>query len=128
MYAFRRYWLRLHWSLWIIFLGLAAAVACTNHHPSHDHHGGHSPLDHHGGHPPLCSDTNSPAMLGNAKPILSSDGGTFPLSAKSIFPLVFLVALSSPLLVGLLKWPGALSQGDTRTSVYPSIVFAVLRL
>jgi hypothetical protein len=128
VYAFRRYWLRLHWSLWIIFLGLAAAVACANHPPSHDHHDGHSPLDHHGGHPPLCSDTNIPATLGNEKPIISSDGGTFPLSAKSLFPLVFLAALSGPLLKSLLKWPGALSQGDTRTSVCPSILFAVLRL
>jgi hypothetical protein len=111
-----------------MFLGLTAAVACASHPPGHDDHGGHSPLDHHGGHPPLCSDTSSPAMLAHDKSILFADGGTFPLSPKSLFPFVFLATLSSHLLIGLLKWPGALSQGDTRTSVYPSILFAVLRL
>jgi hypothetical protein len=109
---------RLSWSLWIIFLGLAAAVACASHPPSHDHDVGH---------PPLCTDTSNPATLGNDKPLLFPDGGTFPLFPKSSFPIVSLVSLSAQLLVGLLILPEALSQRDARTSVSPPMFLVVLR-
>jgi hypothetical protein len=68
-----RDWLRFSWSL-IIFLGLAAAVACASHPLGHDHDAGH---------PPLCTDSSSAVTLGHGKPILSSDGGTWPLSQIS---------------------------------------------
>jgi hypothetical protein len=113
----RREWLRLSWCL-IIFLGLAAAVACASHPPSHDHDVGH---------PPLCTDTDRPVTLGVGKPTLSPDGGTWPLSPKSFFPLVSLAALSSQLLVGLQVGPEALSGSDTRTSVSPPMFLVVLR-
>jgi hypothetical protein len=114
----RRHCSRLSWSLWIIFLGLTAAVACASHPPNHDHDVGH---------PPLCTDTSSPAMLAHDKPTLFPDGRTFPLSPKSLFPLVSLAALSGQLLVGLLVWPKAFSQRDTRTSVSPPMFLVVLR-
>jgi hypothetical protein len=113
----RRQWLRLSWCL-MIFLGLAAAVACASHPPSHDHDVGH---------PPLCTDTDSPVTLGNGKPTLSPDGGTWPLSPKSLLPLVSLAVLSTHLLLGLQVWPEALSESDTRTSVSPPMFLIVLR-
>jgi hypothetical protein len=113
----RRHWSRLSWSL-MIFLGLAAAVACASHPPSHDHNVGH---------PPLCTDTSSAATLGSGKPILSPDGGTFPLSPKSLFPIVFLAALSVHLIIGVPVLSEALSQTDTRTSVSPPLFLVVLR-
>jgi hypothetical protein len=114
----RRNWSRLSWSLWMIFLGVTAAVACASHPPSHDHDGGH---------PPLCTDTSSPATLGNGKPIRSPDGGAFPLSPKSFVPVMSLTALSGQLLVGLLVWPKALSQSNAHTSVSPPMFLVVLR-
>src|SRR5687768_4741741 len=113
----RREWLRFSWCL-IIFLGLTAAVACASHPLSHDHDMGH---------PPLCTDRSSAVTLGNGKPTLSPDGGTWPLSPKSFFPPMLLAALSSQLLVGLQVWPEALSENDTRTSVSPPMFLVVLR-
>jgi hypothetical protein len=112
----RRDWSRLSWSL-MIFLGLAAALACASHPPSHDHDVGH---------PPLCTDTSGAAILGSGKPILSTDGGTLPLSPKAPFPVVFLAALSTQLLLGLQVWPEVLSERDTRTSVSPPLFLVVL--
>src|SRR2546428_709821 len=105
-----RYRLRHSWSLWIILLGVAAAAACGSHPPTHDHDVGH---------PPLCTDTSSPAIVANDKPLLLSDGRTFPLSPKFLFPLVSQPALSAQLLVGLLVLPEVLSQSDARRSVSP---------
>jgi hypothetical protein len=113
----RRDWSRLSWSL-MIFLGLAAAVACASHPPSHDHDVGH---------PPLCTDTSIAATLGSGKPILSPDGRTLPLSPKPPFPIVFLAALSVYLIVGVLALSEALSQTDSRTSVSPPIFLVILR-
>jgi len=113
----RREWLRLSWCL-IIFLGLAAAVACASHPPSHDHDVGH---------PPLCTDRSSAVTLANGKPALSPDGGTWPPSPKSLFPLMPLAAPSSQFLVGLQVWSEALSESDTRTSVSPPMFLVVLR-
>jgi hypothetical protein len=113
----RREWSRLSWCL-VIFLGLAAAVACASHPPSHDHDVGH---------PPLCTDTSSAVTLGNGKPTLSPGGGTWPLSPKSLVPPMPLAALSSQLLVGLQVWPEALSESDTRTSVSPAMFLVALR-
>jgi hypothetical protein len=112
-----REWSRLSWSV-IIFLGLAAAVACASHPLGHDHDAGH---------PPLCTDSSSAATLGNSKPTLSPDGGTGPLSLKSFFPVVFLALLSKGLLPGLEGWPETLSEQDTRTSVSPPMFLVVLR-
>jgi hypothetical protein len=113
----RREWIRLSWCF-IIVLGLAAAIACASHPPGHDHHVGH---------PPLCTHTDSPVTLGTGKPTLSPDGGTWPLSSKSLFPPMFLAALSSELLTGLQVWPEVLSERDTRTSVSPPMFLVVLR-
>jgi hypothetical protein len=118
MHRSHRDWSRLSWSLWIILLGLAAAVACGSHPPTHDHDVGH---------PPLCTDTSSPATLGNDKPLLFPDGGTFPLFPKSSFPIASLVALSAQLLVGLLVLPEAVSQRDACMSVSPPIFLVALR-
>jgi hypothetical protein len=114
----RRDWSGLSWSFLIIFLGLAAAMVCASHPPSHDHDVGH---------PPLCTDTSSPATVAQGKPSVFLDGGSFPLSPKSLFPIVFLAALSSQLLLGLQVWPDTLSQTDTRTSVSPPMFLVVLR-
>jgi len=113
----RRYWSRLSWSLWIIFLGLAAAVACASHPPSHDHDVGH---------PPLCTDTNSPAMLAYDKPLVFPDGGMSPRPPKSFFPIVSLAALSAQLLMGLLVLREARSQSDARPSVCLPMFLMVL--
>ena len=110
-------WLRFSWSL-IIFLGLAAAVACASHPPGHDHDAGH---------PPLCTDASSAATVGHGKPTLSPDGGTGPLSPKSFFPIAFLAVPSAALLPGLEGWPESVSERDTRTSVSPPIFLVVLR-
>jgi hypothetical protein len=109
---------RLSWSLWIMFLGLTAVVACASHPPGHDHDVGH---------PPLCTDTSGPAMLAHDKSTLFPDGGTFPLSLKSLFPLVSLAASGAQIRSGLPVWAGDLSQNDTRTSVSPPIFLVVLR-
>ena len=113
----RREWSRLSWSV-IIFLGLAAAVACASHPLGHDHDRGH---------PPLCTDSSSSVTLGNGKPALSPDGGTWPLSLKSFFPIVSLALPSAGFLPGLQGWPEALSERDTRTSVSPPVFLVVLR-
>jgi hypothetical protein len=113
----RRGWSRLSWYL-ILLVGLAAAVACASHPPTHDHDVGH---------PPLCTDTSSAVTLGNGKPTLSPDGGTWPLSPKSLFPPMPLAALSSQFLAGLQVWSKALSESDTRTSVSPPMFLVVLR-
>jgi hypothetical protein len=118
MLCTRRHRSCLSWSLWILFLGLTAAVACASHPPSHDHDVGH---------PPLCTDTSSAAMLAPDKSALFPDGGTFPLSLKSLFPMVSLAALSGQLPAGLFTWPGDPSQIDTRTSVSPPMFLVVLR-
>lgn len=113
----RREWSRLSWSV-IVFLGLAAAVACASHPLSHDHDIGH---------PPLCTDSSGAVTLGNGKPTLSPDGGTWPLSPKSFFPILSLAAPSAELLPGLQEWPEALSERDTRTSVSPPMFLVILR-
>jgi hypothetical protein len=113
----RRDWSRLSWILWMIFLGVAEAIACASHPPSHDHDGAH---------PPLCTDTSSPAALARDKPMLFPDGGTFPLSPKSLFPLGSLAAFSGQPLNDLSELPGALSQSDARTSVSPPLFLMVL--
>ena len=112
-----REWSRLSWSV-IIFLGLAASVACASHPLSHDHDVGH---------PPLCTDSSSAVTLDSGKPTLSLNGGTWPLSPKSLFPPMPLATLSSQLLVGFQVWPEALSERDTRTSVSPPMFLIVLR-
>ena len=112
-----REWSRLSWSV-ILFLGLAAAVACASHPLGHDHDTGH---------PPLCTDSGSAATLGNSRPTLSPDGGTGPLSLKSFFPVVSLALPSTGLLPGLEGSPETLSAQDTRTSVSPPMFLVVLR-
>jgi len=111
---------RLSWSLWILFLGLTAAVACASHPPTHDH-------DHDVDHPPLCTDTSGPAMLAPDRSTLFPHGGTFPLFSKSLSSLVSLAAPGAQMPFGLPVWPWDLSQHDTRTSVSPPIFLVVLR-
>jgi hypothetical protein len=101
-----------------MFLGLTAAVACASHPPGHDHDVGH---------PPLCTDTSGPAMLAPDRSTLFPNGGTSPLSLKSLFPPVFLAAPSAQMPFGVPVWPWDLSQHDTRTSVSPPIFLVVLR-
>ena len=112
-----REWSHLSWSV-IIFLGLAAAVACASHPLGHDHDAGH---------PPLCTDSSSAATLGNGKPTLSPDGGIGPLSPKSFFPAVSVAVPSTALLPGLQVLRDTCSQQDTRTSVSPPMFLVVLR-
>src|SRR5262245_45657152 len=109
---------RLNWSLWIIFLGVVAAVACAAHPPSHGHDAAH---------PPLCTDTSSSTALAPDKRILLPDGGTFPLSPKSLLPLGSLVVFRGLPLVGLLVLCRALPQSDVRTSISPPMFLVVLR-
>jgi hypothetical protein len=109
---------RLNWSLWIIFLGVVASAACAAHPPSHHHDAAHSPL---------CTDTSSSAALAPDKRLLFPDGGTFPLSPKSLFPLGSLVAPSGEPLLSFLELLGTLSQSDARTSASPPALLVVLR-
>jgi hypothetical protein len=106
------------WSLWVMFLGLTAAVACASHPPGHDHDVGH---------PPLCPDTSATAMLAPDRSTLFLNGGTSFLFLRSLSPLVSLAAPGAPMPVGLPVWPGDLSQRDTRTSVSPPMFLVVLR-
>ena len=116
----RQGWSRLSWCL-ILVLALAAGVACASHPPGRDHGHGHE-----AGHPPLCTDASSPVTLAQGKSSVV-DGGLLPLSLKSLVPAVFLVALSSLLLLGFQVSPQTLSQRDTRTSVSPPMFLVVLR-
>lgn len=114
----RQGWSRLSWCLMLV-LALAAAVACASHPPGHDY-------GHDVGHPPLCTDTSSPVTLAQGRSSVF-DGGSLPLSPKSLIPAVSLAALSSLLLLGLQVSRETLSQGDTRTSVSPPMFLVVLR-
>jgi hypothetical protein len=115
MSCVHRAWSRLGWSL-LIFLGLAAAVACASHPSSHDL-----------GHPPLCTGTSNPAMLAHDKFTLFPMGGTFPFSLKSLYTRMPLAALSAQLFVDRLVWLEALSLSKTHTSRSPSTFLVVLR-
>jgi hypothetical protein len=116
----RQGWSRLSWCL-ILVLALAAGVACASHPPGRDHGHGRD-----AGHPPLCTDASSPVTLAQGKPSVF-DGGSLPLSPKSLTPAVSLAALSSLLLPGLQVSRETLSRRDTRTSVSPPMLLVVLR-
>src|SRR5262245_42529822 len=118
MLCARRHWSPFSWSLWILFLGLTAAVACASHPPSHDHDVGH---------PPLCTDTSGSAMLAHERSTLFPNGGTSSVSLKSLSPLVALPAPGAQIPLGLPVSPEDLSQHDTRTSVSPPMFLVVLR-
>jgi len=114
----RRPWSRFCWSLCLIFLGLAAAVACASHPPNHDHDVGH---------PPLCTDTSSPVTLTHDKSALLSESGVIPLSLKAFLPVVFLAALGVQLLAGPFTCARAGSLSDVHTSVSLPRLLVVLR-
>jgi hypothetical protein len=116
----RRYWLCLHSSLWIIFLGLFAAVLCSSHPPTHDHE-----LPH----PPLCIDVSSAVVPGDHATILFADGGTFPLPPRFLTPVALDVTLGSFLLLdlGLLARPLS-PQHESSFLNTPRLCPAVLRL
>ena len=109
---------RLRWSLWMILLGVAAAVACASHPPSHDHDAAH---------PPLCADASSAVALARDKLTLLANGGASPLSPTSLFPLGSLATFSGLPLAGLLGLSAALPQGDARMSISPPMFLVVLR-
>lgn len=67
------------------------------------------------------------AISANAKPLVFLDGGTFPLSPKSLFPVASLPALSAQVFVGLLVLPAVVSHSDARKSVSPPMFLVVLR-
>jgi hypothetical protein len=116
----RRYWLRLHSSLWIIFLGLFAAVLCSSHPPTHDHEVPH---------PPLCIDVSSAVVPGGHTTILFADGGTFPLPPKFLTSVMLAAMLGSYLLVGLGLLARPLSPPYERSFLNtPCLSHAVLRL
>jgi hypothetical protein len=112
-----RDWSHFRCSLWMIFLGVAAAVACASHPPSHDHEAAH---------PPLCTDTSILAAIARDKLLPLPDGGALPLSHKS-FPLCPLAAYSVQPIDGLVVSPRSLSQSDARTSVSPPMFLVILR-
>jgi hypothetical protein len=116
-----RGWSHLSWCV-MLLVGLTAAVACASHPPGHGHGD-----DHDGRHPPLCTDASSPVTQAHGKSSVFLDGGLWPLSLKSLLPVVFLAALSSLLLLGLQFSRQALSQSDARTSVSPPMFLVVLR-
>lgn len=91
MRSFRRYWLRLHWSLCIIFLGVAAVALCGSHPPLHDHDVAH---------PPLCINASSAVAQKPHTSVLFADGGTFPFPPKVLTPVVANATLGSFLLLG----------------------------
>jgi len=116
----RRYWVRLHLSLWIVFLGLFAATLCSSHPPARAHDVPH---------PPLCIDTSSAVAPGAHTAVLFSDGGTFPLPPKFLTPVVPDALLHSFLLVGLGLLAHRLSPPyERRVLNMPRLSLAVLRL
>jgi hypothetical protein len=120
-----RSWSRLSWCI-ILLVGLTAAVACASHPPGHGRGDSHGD-DHDGRHPPFCTDASSPVALVQEKSGVFPDGGLWPLSSKSLFPVVFLSAFGSLCLLSLQVLSDTLSQSDTRTSVSPPMFLVVLR-
>jgi hypothetical protein len=120
VHSSRRCWLRFHWSLWIIILGVAAATLCSSHPPTHDHDVPH---------PPLCIDASSAVVQGPHTPVLFADRGTFPLPPKFLTLVVSQAMLASFLLVGLGLLARPLSQAPERSFLNtPHLTLAVLRL
>jgi hypothetical protein len=116
-----RGWSRLSWCV-MLLVGLTAAVACASHPPGHRHSD-----DHNGRHPPLCTDASSPVTLAQGKSGVFLDGGSWPLSPKSLLSVVSLAVLSRLLLLDIQFSPAALSQSDARTSVRPPMLLVALR-
>ena len=120
VYRSRRYWLRVHWSVWIIILGVSAAMLCSSHPPIHDHDMPH---------PPLCIDASSAVVPADHTAVLFVDGGTFPLRPKFLTPVVPNAALVGFLLVGLDLLARPLSPPHERSVLdTPRLSLAVLRL
>ena len=120
MRRFRRHWLCFHWSVWVIILGISAAVVCGSHPPMHDHDAAH---------PPLCIDASSAIVPGAQSVVLFADRGTYPLSSKFLAPLTPDATLGSFLLLGFgLLAPPLCSPHERKTlTLYPHSP-AVLRL
>src|SRR5688572_19635284 len=110
--SFRRHRLCFHWSLCIVILGMAAAVLCSSHPPTHDHDEPH---------PLLCIDVSSA--------VLFADGVTFPLPSKALTLVGPDATLGSFILVGLDLWARPLSPPYERSILYtPRLSLGVLRL
>jgi hypothetical protein len=79
--------------LWIVVLGVSAAMVCASH-----------PVAHVEAHAPLCLDSSSAMAHRDAKPLLFADGGMFPLPSKCSAPLAPLpaMAIDPSLALGLL--------------------------
>jgi hypothetical protein len=92
MCRFRWYKFSLVWSLWLACLALATAPVCLAHAAAQEHDGTH---------PPLCIDTSSPIAQSDGRPILLTQGGTFPFHSKSLSPGVSSAAISVQLPFGL---------------------------
>jgi hypothetical protein len=116
----RRSWVHLYWSVWIIILGVSAAMLCSSHPPIHDHDVPH---------PQLCIDTSSAVVPGEHTAVLFADGGTFPLPPKFLTPVVPHAALVGFLLMGLVLLARPLSPPHERSVLdTPRLSLAVLRL
>jgi hypothetical protein len=94
----------LTWNLWIVLIGVAAALACTGHPAAHDM-----------AHPALCIDTNTPAALTDGAPLLVASGGPLRLPPRRLAPVVPPATATAHLAVGLGCWPPLRSGMPERT-------------
>jgi len=114
----RSYRLLLTWNLWIVLVGVAAALACAGHPAAHDM-----------AHPALCIDSNTPAVLTDGTPLLVPSGGPLRLPTRLLTPVVPPATASAHLALGLMFWPPQLPGIPESTSTrIPHDFLPVLRL
>jgi hypothetical protein len=84
MRRWRRSWLTVTWSLWIIIAGGTAALACMHHPATHDD-----------AHPLLCMDSSNPAVQSNNGSTLLGDDRRLRSPSKILIVVVHPAALGS---------------------------------
>lgn len=118
MRQWRRYWLTLTCSLWLIVAGGAAAFACMSH-----------PTAQAGAPPLLCLDLNAPATLNDRGPVLLADGRKLRLPHPFLTPVMHLATISTrlPVVCYRLTYRSRRTQEDFLPSALASFP-PVLRL
>jgi hypothetical protein len=114
----RRSWLTLICSLWIILGGGAAALVCVSH-----------PATHLGPHPVLCIDPSNPAVQGDSSSVLLVEGRKLRSPSKILTAVVHPMALGTCMASILARPAYALSWSrEGISSLTPASFQPVLRL